>query len=159
MGIVRGNGKQMNAQLPTLNPETNSGQAVQLSKGTGDPPSLKLRRDASAVAKAIARAYFARTPRRPSKVDRKNMRFCETNPIYGGVFFDVTDSVCDSCSGTLQNLNRVRLGKPNSFCRENDIAGISCARNFTGACRAASAALRRILPGFPACILAESVAV
>ena len=57
------------------------------------------------------------------------MRFCETNPNHGDAFFDVTVSACDSCNGAGQNPIRVRLAKPNRFWRENDVVGISCARN------------------------------
>ena len=43
------------------------------------------------------------------------MRFYETNRICGVVFFDVTISVCDSSNDVSENLNPVRLAKPNPF--------------------------------------------
>jgi hypothetical protein len=45
----------------------------------------------------------------------ENMRFCETNRIYGDVFFDVTVCVDNSCSDTLEKMNRVRVVKPIRF--------------------------------------------
>ena len=51
----------------------------------------------------------------PEGRSRKNMRFCETNRIHVPAFFDVTLSVCGNCSDMLENLNPVRLAKPNPF--------------------------------------------
>ena len=50
------------------------------------------------------------------------MRFCETNRICEGAFSDVTADICVTCDGTLQNMNPVRLGKPNPFAAGCEVA-------------------------------------
>ena len=76
---------------------------------TMEPTSLKLRRPGKG-----AKIPLTSIPPRGEE-DRKNMRFCETNPIVMLANSVVTCSNVVSCDYGFENLNRVRLGKPNPF--------------------------------------------
>src|ERR1017187_10088138 len=76
---------------------------------TMEPASLKLRRP----GKGVKIPLTSIPPR--GEEDRKNMRFCETNPIVMLANSVVTCSNVVSCDYVCENLNRVRLGKPNPF--------------------------------------------
>ena len=79
-------------------------------------------------AAEVQDAACRQTPLRPTRLrlawlprgerwGRKNMCFCETNPIVMLANRPVTYSPAVGCVHERENLNRVRLGKPNPFWR------------------------------------------
>ena len=90
-------------------------------KATGGTPA-PLRRDPPSRGRREGQARGAKIPLTSipprGEEDRKNMRFCETNPIVMLANSVVTCSNVVSCDYGCENSNRVRLGKPNPFPRK-----------------------------------------
>jgi hypothetical protein len=59
---------------------------------------------------------------------RENVRFCETNRIQNGGFFDGTTYAYDICRETFKKMNPVRLAKPNPFGRGISRMGLMVGR-------------------------------